>query len=735
MTLKRRYLRNIRENLSFYISSTILTMVTLLLFFMFTIAGNGILNFSAEFFPAHKLEDANFTTYVPIPDEKLTELEEEYDLTLEAERYADIETDGTTARVFKKTEKVDLYEVTVGEDNKRNDEILISEGYAVNMDVAIGDKLTIGEKEYTVTGFFQRPDYLYMLEHEDDSYKNITTFFLCYMTDEAFDELEEFNCRYLVRYEKDNSADFRKVVNGDYYMHSYLSAEENPRITMVDTQAEMFVAMAYLILVILPLIAVALVSIIISRKVKSEQRMIGTLSALGYRKRQLMWHYAGFAALPGLVGGVLTAISAVVFAQPYSELGLQDYEPMRITGHLEPLNGVLGIVIPTLMYVIAALLAVRKLLQKDTGLLLSGNADGEENRRKKILRGKNISFKKKFALRSLLGNPARGFVVLLGVFLGCFIVLFSFSMFDSMEGVVEEMSETVGSYENQYVLNTLSEQNSYGGAELLVSVLEDENGNSINLIGTDEDNPYLYFRDLEGKDVSIGDGYYISSLAALVLGWQEGDRIDLYNPLSLEKTRVTISGVLDNDMSKAVYTSRENAAKLTGLEPGVYNALISDRELDIPESEVREESHKSDIREQVDTIVRQMGAMLYLLMGLGIVICIAAIYVAVNMMVTENRSNISMLKVLGYKDREINRIVLSVNHIFLPLGILLSIPAALGVMNGFFTMFADMFNMLIKAAITPKSYVISIALTVVSYMVSLVLVRRKVKRVDMLESL
>ncbi|MFR3482108.1 MAG: hypothetical protein ACLTXL_00505 [Clostridia bacterium] len=50
MKLNRRYTRNIRENLSFYIASTILTIVTLLLYFLFNIAGNAILDFSEDFY-------------------------------------------------------------------------------------------------------------------------------------------------------------------------------------------------------------------------------------------------------------------------------------------------------------------------------------------------------------------------------------------------------------------------------------------------------------------------------------------------------------------------------------------------------------------------------------------------------------------------------------------------------------------------------------------------------------
>ena len=75
----------------------------------------------------------------------------------------------------------------MGENVKNDDEIILSEGFAVNMDVAIGDHLKIGENSYTVVSFMQRPDYLYMLENEDDIYKNISTFYLTYMTDAAFD--------------------------------------------------------------------------------------------------------------------------------------------------------------------------------------------------------------------------------------------------------------------------------------------------------------------------------------------------------------------------------------------------------------------------------------------------------------------------------------------------------------------------------------------------------------------
>ncbi len=736
MKLNRRYLRSMKENRSFYLSSTVLTVVTLLLYFLFNIAGNAILTFSEDFYERNRVEDAHFGTYMEIPREGLLELADTYNVTLEEQRYVNIETNGVTARILNRTREVDLYEITQGRDVADDNDIVLSEGYAVENGIKIGDSIKIGGKEYTAAGFMQRPDYLYMLESEEDSYKNVSTFYLCYMTDREFASLGDTGCQYLVRYHPDSDAmEFRKAVHERYYMRSYLAAEENPRITMVEQQAQMFIVMAYVLLCILPLVAVALISIIISRKVKSEQRMIGTLSALGYKKGQLMLHYAGFAAMPGLAGGILTAAISMAAAQPMSEMGLQDYEPMRITGRLNPLDAVLGVAIPTLLYVIAAFLSVRKLLKKDTVLLLNGNADGGSKKGRRMLAASKISFRTKFALRSLFGNPVRSLVVLLGVFLGCFIMLLGQGFFDSIDHMGNTAAKELGSFGHQYILNEMLTDNPYGGEAMLVSAVENADGSRLSVIGTADSNPYLNFHGKDGASVSLEEGYYITSLTQLTFGWQTGDQVTVYNPLSLEKKEIRIAGIIRNNVQKSVMTSKALAAQLTGLDEGSFNCIVSDRALAIPEAKIAQESKRSDITDQARTMTKQMDFLLWMIIGLGIIICIAAVYVAVNMLVTESRGNISMLKVLGYRDSQINKIVLKVHHVLLPVGILLSVPCVYAAAHAFFLLMVDYGMMLIETYIAPKSYLISIFLTLGCYFGSLWLLRRKVKKVDMIESL
>ena len=164
MTLNKRYLRNIKENLSFYIAS-VLTVVALFLFYLFYIAGSGIKKYGDEFFEKYNLEDATFTTYLEIPDEKNSDIENKYNVIFEKEHFVNINEDDYKVRVFKANKKIDLYEIVDGEDVSKDDEIVISKGYAVSQNIKIGDKVKIKGNEYTVTGKFLRPDYLYMLEN------------------------------------------------------------------------------------------------------------------------------------------------------------------------------------------------------------------------------------------------------------------------------------------------------------------------------------------------------------------------------------------------------------------------------------------------------------------------------------------------------------------------------------------------------------------------------------------
>ena len=74
MKLNKRILRGIKNNISFYVSSTILTVATIMMFFIMNMSGEAIWDYGDEFFKTQNVEDANFTTYIPLADEDIENL-------------------------------------------------------------------------------------------------------------------------------------------------------------------------------------------------------------------------------------------------------------------------------------------------------------------------------------------------------------------------------------------------------------------------------------------------------------------------------------------------------------------------------------------------------------------------------------------------------------------------------------------------------------------------------------
>lgn len=733
MILRKRYKRDIRHNLSLYVSSTLLTVLSLALFYLYYICGSGILDFKNDYFAEQKIEDANFSTYKEIPDDEIKKYEEKYDLELEKQHFINIENGKVTARVFKKTEKIDLYSVVEGKDVSSDNEVLISKGYAKNCGFSIGDQIKIKDKNYTISGYVERPDYLYMLQNLTDSYKNITSFYICYMTDEEFESLGETACQYLVRYHQDNIKEFRKKINDEFIMQSYVSSDENYRISMFEEQPELFLIMSYIILFTVPLIAVIFISVILSRKIKSEQKMIGTLTAYGYTKRQIIWHYAGFSAIPGIVGGIVTTIAVYLSADWYGSIGLMDYEPLTIDFKLGFGQMALGLIVPTLMYILSSAVTVNKLMKHDVTELLAGSVKGKE-RVKKLLVGKKVSFRTKFSVRSFIGNKGRTFALFIGAFLGSLVIFFALCDYDSIMNISDDTVENMGDYNYQYMLNKMYEKNKYGGETILAASVENDEGDTISLFGADE-NKLISLKDKTGEKLEIDDSYYVTSLYAKMKDIKEGDKIKVFNPMSMEEYEIKISRIVDNNFAKAIYTSRKNVSKVTGLDQDQFNMILSKDKLDLPDETVVTSISRKSIDDQYKAVLTQMKTVLYLLAGIGVFLCIISVYLAVNMVVTENRSNISMLRVLGYHDKKIDRLLLHDNIFIVLAAMILSIPCMFAIAGVMFSSFVDVLGYMIEVYIKPSTYFICISLVLVSYYVSVFFVSKKIKKIDMVESL
>ena len=76
MTLRKRYARNIKNNLSFYLCVCILTIMVVVLYLDFDAAAVKVGKDLDYFYDEFKVEDAQFTVDEDISEDEISELEE-----------------------------------------------------------------------------------------------------------------------------------------------------------------------------------------------------------------------------------------------------------------------------------------------------------------------------------------------------------------------------------------------------------------------------------------------------------------------------------------------------------------------------------------------------------------------------------------------------------------------------------------------------------------------------------
>ena len=173
MRLNKRYKRNIKLNIIFYVAASLLTMLCVMAFALLFTCGRGIIEYSEKLFEENVVEDANVQTIVPLDDEDINDLEEKYHIIMEKQESIrvidtktldddgkDVTVTGTKATVFKHNEKLNRYIITEQKsgynlDNKVNnlkdDEILINEKYANRHNISLktdNAKIILEGKEF-----------------------------------------------------------------------------------------------------------------------------------------------------------------------------------------------------------------------------------------------------------------------------------------------------------------------------------------------------------------------------------------------------------------------------------------------------------------------------------------------------------------------------------------------------------------------------------------------------------
>lgn len=738
MTINKRAGRSIRKNKAFYIISIILTALTSMVIVAAVSTGHTLTDVVKNFVDDYKAEDAEFVTYKPLTDENIENLENEYDVIIEYSRYKDIsvkngDLEGTTVRIFDMPEKLNLCEVRDGSKPK-DGEALLTQDFADVHDIKVGDNVSLGAYSYKISAYTTKADYIYMLE-KLTGYIDNKKFAVMVVNSNEYDKLDaDENGYYFIKYNKDNSKEVRGKLNQDYVIASYLAATSNTRISMPVNEGDAVTNMAMMYAPVMFIIIITLIVMILGRNIRNEQYLLGTFLALGFFRKQIVSHYMRYGLIPGLIGSVIGIGCSVPLTKVLCKFYIEyDFEKLTYTVNYNIPSIIVALVVPTVLYCAAIAIQAAKLLKKSPVDLLRNT--GKDTKTIGIMKNSHAKTQLKMRVRSVIGHPGRSIVTMFGVMVASFCILTGLIMNDSMDSLLHGGLTSSIKYEYLYRLNSLEEGTPDKGEALFQNYYEVD-GSTVQLSaqGISEDSKYFPDKTDSGDKLEL-DKYYLTSAAAQTYGVKAGDELTFFNIADLEEHKVKISGIVTDNTHCYLYTGRSNATRLAGVGDGVYNCIISADKLELDKNLVASETTMTVTADTMENMMGPMKAIMAIFEIVGIVLGVFVLYLIINMIVSETRTNISVMKVLGFSRKEIANRVLNVNHILVCVGYLLGIPVAYEFVKIGYSDTIENYGMLLEPVLTIKALVIGFVLAWVTYELSLLLQKRKISRIDMVEAL
>lgn len=738
MTINKRAGRSIRKNKAFYIISIILTALTSMVIVAAVSTGHTLTDVVKNFVDDYKAEDAEFVIYKPLTDEDIENLENEYDVIIEYSRYKDIsvkngDLEGTTVRIFDMPEKLNLCEVREGSEPK-DGEALLTQDFADIHDIKVGDNVSLGAYSYKISAYTTKADYIYMLE-KLTGYIDNKKFAVMVVNSNEYDKLDaDENGYYSIKYNKDNSKEVRGKLNQDYVIASYLAATSNTRISMPVNEGDAVTNMAMMYAPVMFIIIITLIVMILGRNIRNEQYLLGTFLALGFSRKQIVSHYMRYGLIPGLIGSVIGIGCSVPLTKVLCKFYIEyDFEKLTYTVNYNIPSIIVALVVPTVLYCAAIAIQAAKLLKKSPVDLLRNT--GKDTKTIGIMKNSHAKTQLKMRVRSVIGHPGRSIVTMFGVMVASFCILTGLIMNDSMDSLLHGGLTSSIKYEYLYRLNSLEEGTPDKGEALFQNYYEVD-GSTVQLSaqGISEDSKYFPDKTDSGDKLEL-DKYYLTSAAAQTYGVKTGDELTFFNIADLEEHKVKISGIVTDNTHCYLYTGRSNATRLAGVGDGVYNCIISADKLELDKNLVASETTMTVTADTMENMMGPMKAIMAIFEIVGIVLGVFVLYLIINMIVSETRTNISVMKVLGFSRKEIANRVLNVNHILVCIGYLLGIPVAYEFVKIGYSDTIENYGMLLEPVLTIKSLVIGFVLAWVTYELSLLLQKRKISSIDMVEAL
>ncbi len=647
-------------------------------------------------------------------------------------------------------EKVSGVLVTSGESYDRDDGdgFWVSDRYAEANGVKIGDRVSLTYKdltiEGTVRGLVKSGEYLICIPDETQLMPDYDTYGFAYASPAMVRRVlgAEFytSLNVLSDLPKDEFTEKADRALGETLL--IVSRDDTVSYSEAMGESKEGKTMALILPVLFLAIAVLTMVTTMHRLTASEKTQIGTLKSLGFTDRRILRHYSFYAGAVGLLGIVLGVglgwWLGWFIMNPGGSMGT--YLDMPSWKLSAPLYVWITLIVMELFLLLIGFLSVKSMLR---GTAADALRPYTPKKVRSIILERTalwdkLGFGTKWNLRDVLRHKARSFMTLFGV-IGCMVLIVAaMGMEDTMDEFMDSFYGEAINYETK--INLDSETTDREGAREIAALYSGDTcaslsvqtgGRSVMLEIYNMTHDTVRFLDRKGNRVPIpDDGVLICERIARDDSLGEGDEM-IFSPFGSDKEyRVRIRGVV-RSLTESVIMSEEYADGI-GL-PFAVNAVYTGERDIARDSRILNTQSKQNVVDSFDTFMEIMTLMIWLLIAAAAILGVVVLYNLGVMSYTERYREMATLKVIGFRDGKIGRLLVGQNMMLTVLGIVIGIPAGIGVLKYLLVALASEYEL--KLALTWRTFAVSVALILgVSLLVSL-MIARKNKKIDMVEAL
>lgn len=538
----------------------------------------------------------------------------------------------------------------------------------------------------------------------------------------------------------------------------------------IDSIAQVFPAIFFLV--------AALVSLTTMTRMVEEQRvLIGTYKALGYGKGRIASKYLVYALVASGVGSLVGIAGFSQFLpwfiqQAYGVTYSVPVGDTPVDAGIALLSAGLGVGI-TLAATAGAVLS--SLRETPAALMLPRTPKAG----KRILLERigplwrRMSFSWKVTARNIFRYKRRFFMAIVGV-AGCTALLLTgLGLQNAINDIIDKQYYEIYDYSLTVCMDDDASQEDVEAVETALS--DEQNASSFtkvsssNMIATspggegeqrielivpsdlEEIGDYVTFRERTGHEpIELSeDSVVISEKLATHLGVGPGDEISLQEEDSVGNAtgdghRAVVSAVMENYVGQYVFMGKAAYEEAFGEEPAFSTYYAKATEDEAVRSALSDELLSADGVKTVGyndetismyrTMLKSVDSVVVILVIAAAALAFVVLYNLNNINITERQREVATLKVLGFTPREVDA------YIYRETALLSMIGAALGLVLGVFmeqyvVVTVEVDQVMFGRDIHVASFVLAYVLTMLFTAVVMLAMRRKLRAIDMVESL